>query len=376
MDVPPTQVVIEAMILSVKLTDTMEFGVNFALLNGPNNQLVVSGNGAALATGSGFPGTSGAEIVPPLGQFVQNTAGLKYGIIRGDLSGFISALETLADTNLIATPQLMVLNKQKAELIIGNRLSYSTAVFNGTQSIQNVNFIEAGTKLILRPFIAPDGLVRMEVHPERSAAVIDSKTGLPNLTTTEVTTNVMVRDGTTVVIGGLIEETASDSQSRIPLFGALPWVGPLFRNKSERTDRTELIVLITPRIVQEPLAAADGESARFENERRAEHFRDSLTPINRRNLTRIHTERARYYFERGELEKARRQIAAAVLQNPNDRQALRLRDQIDAAIANRNRQWVRLPGFSRGPAPVPVESEPPIEQLPPPNQTANQPSPP
>jgi hypothetical protein len=213
------------------------------------------------------------------------------------------------------------------------------------------------------------------VHPERSAAVIDTKTGLPNLTTTEVTTNVMVRDGTTIVIGGLIEEQVNDIQSRIPLLGSLPWVGTVFRNKSERTDRTELIVLITPRIVQEGPANSEGEAARFENERRAEVFRDSLTPVNRRNLTRIHYERAQYYFDRGELEKARRQIAAAIVQNPNDRQSLRLRDQIDAAISSRNRQWLRLPTFSK-PAPppaepLPVPAQPPVEQLPPPNQTAD-----
>jgi type II secretory pathway component GspD/PulD (secretin) len=136
--------------------------------------------------------------------------------------------------------------------------------------VENVNFLDSGTKLVMRPYIAPDGLVRLEVHPERSSAVLDTNTGLPNQTTTEVTTNVMVRDGTTVVIGGLIEEQVVESYSRVPILGAIPFAGRLFRNKTESTDRTELIVLITPRIVREPDAEIEGESFRVENERRTE----------------------------------------------------------------------------------------------------------
>src|SRR5690606_36896873 len=116
-----------------------------------------------------------------LGQFVANTAGLKYGFVTGDVTGFLSALENITDTNLIAAPQLRVLNKQRAQLIIGQRLSYTTSTFNNNQTIENVNFLDAGTKLIIRPFVAPDGLIRMEIHPERSSATINPQTNLPDL---------------------------------------------------------------------------------------------------------------------------------------------------------------------------------------------------
>lgn len=346
MDIPPKQIHIEAMILSVKLDDSMALGVNFALLNGKDNQLVVSGNGAQLATSSGLPGTPDATIVPqnPFSDFLADSAGLKYGFIRGDISAFISALENLTDTNLIATPQLMVLNKQKAQLIIGDRLSYSTSTFQNNQSIQNVNFVDAGTKLSLRPFVANDGLVRMEIHPERSSAVINRITGLPDIATTEVTSNVMVRDGTTVVIGGLIEEQVSESQERIPLLGSLPVVGPVFRNKNEETQRKELIILITPRIVNEPQAVAEGDAAKYENERRAQHFQDKLAPANRRNLTRNHYNRALLHFERGELDRARMHIREAARQNKHDRQVLRLQEQIETALREQRRSWLPWAG--------------------------------
>lgn len=343
MDVPPQQVVIEAMILSVSLTDELEFGVNFALLNGDNDNLLVFGNGKTLNSSVGFPGTD-ESILPPMGEFIADAAGLKYGFLRGDVSGFIEALETISDTNLIASPQIRVLNKQKAELIIGEQLAYTTTTQNGTSSVENVNFLDVGTKLILRPFISSDGLVRMEIHPEQSAGVIDNR-GLPNKTTTEVTTNVMVRDGTTVVIGGLIEEQVVESVDRVPLLGAIPLVGAAFRNKTERIERTELIVLITPRIVREPDAEIEGASLRYENERRHEHFRNELSPINRRNLARIKRERAEYYFHRGEYAKAHEHIEAALELNKNDLQALRLRDQIEAAHHAERHRWLRLPGW-------------------------------
>ena len=113
------------MILSVKLTDTMKMGVNFALLNGQNKQLVTSGNGSTIRSSVGFPNNSPEKsaLLPVAGDFISPAAaGLKYGFLYGDLAGFVEALETLAETSVIASPSVRVLNKQKAELIIGQRL--------------------------------------------------------------------------------------------------------------------------------------------------------------------------------------------------------------------------------------------------------------
>ena len=342
MDVPPLQVVIEAMIFSVRLDDSLDLGVNFALLGKNSKSLTVSGNGQTLNESSGFPGVDDT-ILPPAGQFIADAAGLKFGFIQGDVSAFVEALENLSDTNLVAAPQLRVLNKHKAELIIGDRISYRTLAFNGTQTAENVQFLDSGTKLLFRPYISPDGMVRMEVHPERSSAVIDQQTGLPNQTTTEVTTNVMVRDGTTVVIGGLIEEQVVESYERVPLLGAMPVVGRVFRNKSESIVRSELIVLITPRIVREPTEVEEGNTVAFENDRRHEGFRDNLAAINRRNLARIHFERALLFFEKGELDKALHHVEKSLLQNKNSLDSLRLRDDILAAIQEQRPEWMRVP---------------------------------
>ncbi len=279
-DVPPSQVVIEAMILSVKLTDSMKLAVNFALLNGSNKPLVTTGSGTQFNSNVGF---NKDTLLPIAGDFFASTAGLKYGFINGDLAGFVEALETLAETSVVASPSVRVLNKQKAELIIGQRLGHKATTFNGTQSIENINFLEVGTKLLLRPFVNQDGLIRMEIHPERSDGTINDA-GLPQSRTTEVTSNVMIRDGATIVVGGLIAEQANQTQSRVPGLGALPVVGNLFKNKSNDTTRTELIVLITPHIIRDPGAECEGDLSRSENERAARRLRDQIAAaINDKN---------------------------------------------------------------------------------------------
>ena len=322
MDVPPLQVLIEAKILSVTLSDTMEYGVNFTLLNGRHQ-----GVGATL----------------PTADRVGNSCGLKHGFVS-DVAGFIKSLESIGDTSLVSAPSIRVVNKQKAEMIIGDRLSYKTLAFNGAQTIENVQFLDAGTKLMFRPFISPDGLVRLEVHPERSSATINKGTGLPSLSTTEVTTNIMVRDGCTVVIGGLISEEAMESIDRVPLLSAIPLVGASFRNKAERTKRTELIVLLTPHIVTEPEAVIEGAALQAETEDRAAHFRDNLSHVNRQNLTRGHYERAQDYFDQGNLLKARQQIDAALKQNKADLESLRLKAQIEQATHEQHGTFWKRPG--------------------------------
>ncbi len=342
-DVPPMQVVIEAMIISVLLNDDMRFGVNFAVLGGNNKNLLVDGNGQLLNNSSGFPGPGSGDIVPPTGQFIADLAGLKYGFLRGDISGFIEALEDITETNLIASPQLRALNKQKAELIIGDRISYSTVTQNGNTSIQNVNFLDSGIVLNLRPFITPDGQIRMEIHPERSSATINTATNLPDLQTTEVTTNVMVRDGSTVVIGGLIEERASDTKNQVPFLGAIPVIGNAFRLQRETMRRTELIILITPRIVQAQQAEAEGATEKYDGEERLDTFKENFLPINQIRIVQMHIKKAKKYLKIGNLPKAKEHIKIAVRLDKNNLEAIQLQNYIQEALKNRNRRLIGLP---------------------------------
>ena len=270
-DVRPVQVVIEAVIMEAILEDGLKLGVNFSVLDGAGKAVTVLGSGAAINAAAGFTPagvlTAAAGLIddvypkntvpPPNDQSIQsggalrkgfanNDNGLKFGFVDDDVTGFIDALEQVGDINVLASPRVMVLNKQRAELIVGEKLGFLTMTVTETTSMQNFEQEEVGTQLRLRPFVAPDGMIRMEIHPERSSGTLVN--GVPQTRTSEVTTNVVVPNAATIVIAGLIEEEEVVAQNGIPLFSRLPLVGALFRYKSTTTVKKELIVLLTPRI--------------------------------------------------------------------------------------------------------------------------------
>ena len=158
-DRKPAQVAIEAMILKVTLDDNYSFGVDFAFLrNNPNVKLF---------TGSPLPSLGG----------IKPDGGLQFGYLDSSTAAFVSALETIGDTNVIASPRLMVIDKARAEILIGNQDGYVNSTITETSTAQNVQFLETGAQLRLRPFISSDGLVRMEVHPELSTGKVEVPAG-------------------------------------------------------------------------------------------------------------------------------------------------------------------------------------------------------
>ena len=315
-DVNPRQVSIEAMIINVKLDDEYTMGVNWeTLLNRDNIRLVV---GNPLADLASLPTAEG---------------GLKFGFLDASLSVFIEALEKIGDTNVIASPRVLCLNKQRAEIQIGEQLGYVNTTVTQTFSTQSVSFLDVGTLLRIRPFIGTDGRIRMEVHPELSTGTVTVDAGLtlPNKSVTQVTTNVMCEDGRTIVIGGLIREDLKTNTSQVPYFGNLPWVGPLFRTKTEDTERSEIIVLITPRIVGEPALGEEG--AKYEHQFVTRHsvVFDKMSPIARRNYALRYQRLARAAFAAGDYDTALRQIDWSIQFDSMNREAIMLREEIVAA---------------------------------------------
>ena len=253
LDLMPVQVLIEAIIIRVDLTKTQVLGVNLGAVNTLDTVLALSGNGSTLANTIGF---TPLKLLSASGNIPANAGnglggsgagGLNFGFIGGNVSGFVQALETIAKTNVLATPRLLVLNKQRAEIQLGQRLGYRTLVTNLTSTVQQVQFINTGTLLRLRPFISDDGMIRMEIHPERSTGTIDAN-GVPQVNTARMTTNVMVPNGATLVIGGLIDNQDDIAQSGVPGLNRLPVVGALFRTRNQDVIKKEFVILLTPRI--------------------------------------------------------------------------------------------------------------------------------
>jgi type IV pilus assembly protein PilQ len=312
-DIRPQQVAIEAMILSVKLDDQTKMGVSFDFLRqNPNIRFGI--------------GTPPSTLPTDL-----NKGGLQFAFLDSNLGAFVDALESIQDTNIIATPRVLVLNKHRAEVQIGKQEGYVTSTSTETSTTQSVDFLDTGTLLRIRPFISKDGLIRMELHPELSSGQvkISENFTIPSKEVTQVTTNIMVRDGCTVIIGGLIREQLDNGVAQVPLLGSLPFVGPVFRSKqNQATIREEILILLTPHILREPEAHDEGDQAAGEFHRRRDVMAEKSTPLSRDHLSRRYFRLAQNAWVLDDHENALRYAELAVHFNPGNRAAIDLRSDI------------------------------------------------
>ena len=252
-DTRPVQVLIEAVIISVDLERARELGVNFALVDNLGTALGTIGSGTSLNNNVGFNPTQLLTTAGKIAGLATDPTGLasavngaKFGFVANNVTGFIQALETIGSTKILASPRILVLNKQRAEIQLGTRLGFQTFSQNFTSTIQQVQFLNTGTLLRIRPFISQDGMIRMEIHPERSSGTVTNN--IPNQQTAELTTNVMVPDGATLVIGGLMEDEDDYSIQGLPGLSRMPALGFLFGFRQKNEGRRELVVLLTPHI--------------------------------------------------------------------------------------------------------------------------------
>ena len=261
LDHRPQQVLVEATILAATLSDNNALGVDFSVMGGVRFdqfltspvQTIANAAAGALTSPTSNTGVGGYSV----GQtsFTNNLppGGLRVGVLTNNISVFVQALESVTNTTVLANPKILSLDKQKGYVHVGRSDGYQTTTVTSTTSTQTVQFLDSGTTLAFRPFVGDDGYVRMEIHPEDSSGGLTSS-NLPFKSTTEVTTNMMVRDGHTIVIGGLFRESSQVSRSQVPFFGNIPLLGTLFRQKQDQTTRQEIIILLTPHVLKDESA--------------------------------------------------------------------------------------------------------------------------
>lgn len=339
LDQPPQQVLLEATILSIDLGEDNRLGVDLNVLGGIDfNQVGASSD----LTGIGGYNTTGTQFDDHLisGQTFGFTGpisqGLSLGFIQNNVAAFVEALEQTTNATIVSNPRVIALNGEQAKIIVGGRLGYTTVIQNQTSSIEQVDFLETGTQLEFRPFIGEDGWIRMEVHPQNSAGVIDPVSGIPSENTTEITTKILMRDGQTLILGGLIGESLTTVRTQIPLLGSLPLIGWMFGRTQETVSRRELVILLTPHIL-DPVEArerAEATRRRFAAVRRS-HW-DSLSPYTRPMLARRHLADAQVLQAHGELDRALGSIERALTLNPTEADAALLRSELMEQMALRN----------------------------------------
>lgn len=232
LDVPRKQVLINTHIINVNRNDNMNIGVGFDTM--PFSLFGLE------AVGAGFAQYFADAALDGTGLFA--------GTIQNDSRVFVEALDEREDVDILAAPQILALDGEVARLQVGDRLGFRITTTTETSSLQSVEFLEVGTVLEVTPHISDDGLIRMEINPKVSNGVVSAQ-GLPTESTTEVSTQMIVNDGSTIVIGGLLNATKGRIRSQIPIIGDLPVIGWLFGRNTWIDDKSELIVLITPHIV-------------------------------------------------------------------------------------------------------------------------------
>ncbi len=265
LDVPVKQVLIEARIVIV--SDTFErdlgtrFGVSTAQQNGPGGLLAVTGSGqganAIQATGTGGASLTGTALD---NRYQVNTpAANTNGSIGVSLLGgsFLVDLELTAAQNegkseTISSPRVITANQKQATISQGVEIPYQESASSGATTTQ---FKDAVLKLKVTPLITPDNrvILDLDVSDDSVGQQVTSATGgsVPSIDTRQIITQVLVNDGQTVVLGGILDTTKSKSANKVPFFGDIPFLGALFRSTTDINNKTELLIFITPKILRE-----------------------------------------------------------------------------------------------------------------------------
>jgi Flp pilus assembly secretin CpaC len=237
-DCPPRQVLIEAHILQVNLDDTNTQGVDIHALCRVAHTPVNVFSVPSLNIPMPEPGVPTDVASPALVATVNG----------GDLNAVIELIQTTTDSKTLGSPKLLVVNEQEARLQVGDQLGFKVTTTTETSTLESVQFLDVGVVLTLRPRITRDGRVLLNVKPEVSTGEVNPDTGLPEESTTELETDVMLEDGQGMVIGGLIKETDSVVQRKVPYIGDIKGLGWFFRHSEVTKERVEIIVALVPRI--------------------------------------------------------------------------------------------------------------------------------
>ncbi len=248
LDVMPLQVLIDATVVQVKLTNKLEYGISWYLSQGNSQTLINSAVGLA--------GASAAAVA---------TSGLSTFYNAGSVKALLRAEASLDNINVISSPSLMVLNNQKAKINVGDQVPISTGstqvpIAGGSTGASiaqsnSIQYKDTGVTLDVTPRVNANGLVIMKLKQVVSSVVpvtdpTSTQASSPTINKKEIDSSVAVHDGETIVLGGLISDDVSDNKNGIPFLYNLPVIGSLFGGTKKSDVKTELVILITPRVVK------------------------------------------------------------------------------------------------------------------------------
>jgi len=259
MDRPARQVMLEARVVEVSTDGLKKLGIDWDLLNRQGFTFVEGTYDSVktdnieepgvLSQGTAVPNTPGTDDLWRLRNFTR---------LPKVFRAFVDMLIRDGNARVLAQPKLVTLNGKEASMLAGQRIPYlvSQTVFAGgaaapTQSVQRE---EVGIKLSITPLINADGYITVHIRPEVSTVTgfRGDRSDLPVVATRQAETTVRLKDGSSVVIGGLLSEEKTTSRTKVPFLGDLPWIGALFRHESSTTSKRDLLIEVTPRLLPDP----------------------------------------------------------------------------------------------------------------------------
>ncbi len=236
------EVNIAAKIIQVRLSDKYQMGVNWEVLFQQLSNLKLQGT---------FP------IAPPFGP-AGPVGRLTVGTLADDdFTAVIDLLQSVGQTDVLSTPQIAVVENEEAKILVGTREAFVTSVVTQTQqaatTAEEVTFVDVGVKLTVTPTINREGYVTMKIKPEVSSVTRTLTTAsgneIPIIQESSAETTVMVKDGVTIIIAGLIEDGSRQTTNKVPILGDIPFIGAAFRNKEDEVIKSELVIFLTPTII-------------------------------------------------------------------------------------------------------------------------------
>jgi len=266
LDVQVKQVMVEARIVRATTDFTKEMGVKWGLLSQgitDNNHLLVGGSDTTLWDLK-TPDDDGKYTIQrpdnlnvDLGVTSQGASRIAFGLIS--LSDFmldleLSALQADGYGEVISTPKVLTADKQKATVASGSQIPYQSAEGGGANAVSTTEFIDATLSLDVTPSITPDGKVQMELNITSDSPGNPTPTGQLTINKNQINTNVLVDNGETVVLGGIFEQETRNAQTKVPFLGDIPYVGRLFRKDLKADNKRELLIFVTPRIVNDSVS--------------------------------------------------------------------------------------------------------------------------
>ncbi|HOW42806.1 MAG TPA: secretin N-terminal domain-containing protein [Candidatus Omnitrophota bacterium] len=256
------QVLIEARIIQITLGKNRFLGVEWQYQNPEKHTVNVGVTNLPLPTG------------------VTYVDAFKIGVLAADdYEVTMRALEGTSDVDLLSSPRIVTLDNTEAKILIGSSEPYDVFHYDSDGNVtgKEVKFVEVGIKLTVTPKISDDGFITMNIRPEVSTPRVGTATDSLAIDTTEATTVMTVKDGNTVVMGGLIKDEKQKIVAKIPVLGDIPLLKYMFRNTYNTTTKKEIIIFITPKIIDPMKVETDREN--YEHQARVDEMRRSMEGV-------------------------------------------------------------------------------------------------